>query len=97
MTESEIQKLIIDYFESCGDIPMRMNSGLVKKGTRYIRLQKAGTPDLFVVRKSGNNLWIEVKRPGEKPDSDQVKMINILQSYGETVIVATSLTDVINK
>ena len=91
MTESEIQKSIIQYLRARGAIVIRMNSG---KARNNVRLCPPGTPDLLAVLKTGGVLWIEVKTETGKLRPAQEEMINILDTLGQWVIVARSIEDV---
>lgn len=90
MTETEIQKQIIDHLTKQGWMVFRMNSGS-RAGTR---LHKKGTPDLMA-QKDGETIWIEVKKPSGKLSPDQLKKHKEIRANGFIVIVAFSLQDVI--
>ena len=93
MTETEIQKQIIDYCTLKGALVFRMNSG----SRNYNNKQAPkGTPDLFVVRKP-IAIWIEVKCPGKDPTEVQKEMHEKLRARGQRVIVARSVEDVIKE
>ena len=72
MKESQVLKSIENRLEMLkfkGDIiwSLRINSGMARSGSSYIKLAPAGTPDLCVIVNCGNHiglLFIEVKRPG---------------------------------
>ncbi len=103
------QKKIIEYLTLRGWVVERMNSGKIpaKYGTktRYISLHSTGTPDVQALRKApardGDTqpytevLYIEVKRPGEKPSEVQLAQHGRLREMaGARVIVATSWEDI---
>lgn len=90
MTESEIQKQIIDYLRLSGFIVFRMNSGQAKNN---VKLCPPGTPDLFAVGPKGG-VWIEVKTESGKLRQAQVDMIAELKRYCQKVTVARSVEDV---
>ncbi len=93
MTESEIQKQIIDYCKSIGGIVFRMNAG----GRGYnIKKPPKGTPDLLIVL-DRISLWIEVKTKTGIVSKDQIFMHMELVRMGQNVVVARSLDDVIDK
>lgn len=79
MKESEIQSAIIHQLELWG--------WLVHK---VIQSSKNGWTDLEAFRK-GIAVFIEVKRPGEKPDDLQVYRHTKLRQQGFEVIVASSV------
>ena len=101
--EKVAQKQIMEYLTLRGWVVERMNSGKIpaKYGTktRYISLHRTGTPDIQALKKSPNGytqvLYVEVKRPGEKPSEEQLAMHDVLRDKaGARVIVATSWEDV---
>lgn len=90
-TETEIQKEIMDYLTLHGWEVYRMNSG-TRAGTK---LHKPGTPDLMI-QKNGTTIWIEVKRPGEKPSVIQKKRHEEIRANGFKVFVVTSLDELLS-
>jgi hypothetical protein len=92
MTESEIQKQIIDYAIVKGCEVFRMNAG--KSGRYNTRLCPPGTPDLLIVGHVGCT-WVEVKAKDGKLRATQDKMHKILRGFRQQVIVAYCLEDVI--
>lgn len=90
MTESQIQKQIIDYLKLSGYLVFRMNSG---KARNNIRLCPPGTPDLLAIN-GRKNVWIEVKTKNGKLNEDQIYMHDELARRYEKVIVVRSLNDV---
>ena len=93
MTETEIQQQIITTARTMGHKAYRMNSGKVRIGNRRITLCEPGTPDLLIVMSGGRLLWIEVKRPGERPTETQKKRHKELRDMGHSVAVCHSLDD----
>jgi Holliday junction resolvase len=90
LSESEIQKQIIDYLKTSGGIVFRMNSG---QRQNNVKLCPAGTPDLFVVLPH-KTLWIEVKTETGKLRDSQKEMIFELLKRKQEVIIARSVDDV---
>lgn len=89
-TETEIQAEIREYLQLSGWLVYRMNSG----GRRgRVTLHPAGTPDLLAL-KNGRVVWIEVKKPGEKPSNIQLEVHDLLIENRFEVIIATSIDDV---
>jgi len=56
---------------------------------------KKGIPDIEGIHPKAGHIWIEVKRLDGKLSSHQARFINILETYGEKVLIAHSLDDVI--
>lgn len=52
-----------------------------------------GIPDRLCVA-NGRTIWIELKKPGEKPRPSQIARIKELRSYGAEVYVADNNEDV---
>lgn len=102
--ESEIQNLIITYFQSLGWYVLRVNSGgklsnyTTKDGRskKYmIRMAPAGTPDLIMCSKEGRFIGVEVKRPGGKPTDKQTETLHRINELGGIGILAESLDEVL--
>ena len=93
LSESEIQKQIIDYLKLQRAYVIRHNAGRIKNN---VRLAPDGTPDLYALLPDGRAIWIEVKTDTGKLRPSQTAMITILRSRKQKVIVARSLEDVIN-
>ena len=93
LSESEIQKQIIDHCTNMGALVFRMNAG----SRQYNNKQAPkGTPDLFVVL-NGKCLWIEVKTEKGKVSDIQQEMHTRLINMGQRVIVARSIDDIIGE
>jgi hypothetical protein len=99
MSESSIQKAIIDYLtlmENQGKCYFfRSGSGMIKteKGN-YFKTGKAGCPDISLLTKDGF-VAIEVKDAKGKLSQAQVEAKNKIESLGGRYIVARSLDDVV--
>lgn len=50
-----------------------------------------GFPDLLVIPTSHRPVFIEIKRKGEKPDSDQVRYLDMLTKRGQIAFWADSV------
>jgi len=55
-----------------------------------------GTPDLYARHQRLGRYWIEVKRPGKEPSPVQLAWHADERACGGTVIVATSVADVLD-
>jgi hypothetical protein len=60
---------------------------------RPINISKSGLPDLWVL-KNGQCVFVEVKKPGEKPTELQAQRHKELSRAGFIVVVATSEKDI---
>ena len=84
MRESKIQRDIRKY--------------MIKQGFRVlkaIQLSESGWPDLMCMKGPGRVVWIEVKRPGEKPEPLQDHRLKELRKMGFIAFYAETLNDVI--
>ena len=91
MTETQIQKQILDYLKAIGVVAWRSNAG---RGRRNITPAPKGSPDIIGFLVGGKFLGIEVKKPGEKLSEDQRKWHQYALNYGCTIIVAHSVEEV---
>lgn len=89
--EGRIKKEIIEYLRLLGWLIFRLNSGQVRHN---ILMCPAGTPDLFCVGPH-RRLWIEVKTLEGVIREDQSAMHTQLENYGEEVLIARSVEEVI--
>lgn len=71
MSESTIQRAILDALHAAGAFAFRTNSGKVKVRGGYMNLCPPGTPDVYVlVPPHGTSLWLEIKTAtGEERES----------------------------
>lgn len=66
-------------------------SWLLKEG------MKPGTPDICCPFGIGKHLYIELKKPGNKPSLIQNKRIELLKSVGNIVLICTSVAEAMEK
>jgi len=99
-TERDIMNAIITYLNYTGKYyAWRTNSGSIKLdnrdgSTRMIRMARAGTSDIFAIRRGDAKfIAIEVKRPGKKPTPAQEEFINMIREYGGIAGIATSIEE----
>ena len=95
MTETAIQKDIIATARNKHHKVYRMNSGGSRVRHGYIHLAEEGTPDLLIVMSGGRSIWVEVKRPGERPTEIQAKRHRELRKMGHAVTTCCSVEDFI--
>lgn len=89
--ETELSRAIQDALESIGCLVVRVNSGAARgAGGHYMRLARAGTPDLWVCR-LGWHGWIECKLPGEEPSPKQLAWHLAARASGARVEVVRSV------
>lgn len=61
MSETDIQRQIVDALKAVGAYPIRVQSGRVRVKRGYMHLAPAGTPDVLVLLPRGRCMWLEVK------------------------------------
>jgi Holliday junction resolvase len=93
LRENEIQKQLLEVLRASGWLAIRMNSGAVKVGSRFIRNyiihnngKSSGFPDIFAI-KNGEILLIEVKRAGGKVSPAQIEFHELVKKHGSKVHV----------
>lgn len=94
MTESEIEKSILDYL-AYNNVMCWKDRQLPKKPRKGARLSQNGTPDILGILSDGTFLGIEVKKPGGKVSEDQKTFLKRSCELGAQTFVAYSLDDVI--
>jgi len=95
ITEAQIQAALIERLELGGKLIIRLNSGFAMGASgRRIKTAPPGTPDLLVLGQGGQHLFIEVKSPKGKLNSNQVQMHQQLSELGHTVKIVRSMQDV---
>lgn len=93
-SESEIQKLILQWLRLQGAWVVRVNGGAVKTEGRFIRFtDTVGCPDILCCW-FGRMVGIECKRKGGKASPDQLACIDAINRAGGLAFVASSLADV---
>lgn len=96
-SETSVSGAISDYLDRLRIFHLRLNSGKARglSGGGIIHLCPTGTPDRFCIYR-GLPVFIEVKKPGEKPTDEQLDVHRRILEAGGVVIVAEDVTDVIN-
>lgn len=89
--ETDIKDQIRESINSSGlGIVWRQNSGTVRSKGYYVKLSKTGSADLTGVTRYGKRLEIEVKRPHEKQNEEQINFQIFIEKWGGIYIMATS-------
>jgi hypothetical protein len=92
--ESELKKSVTDFLTQTGEFFLRINTGVIRKGSRYIHLAPTGTPDILIFRQPLH--WIELKAGKTAKDraEKQAEFREKVLSLGHKHITAKSLEDV---
>ena len=107
MKESPIQRLILDWLAAERILAFRMNTGVAKFDTRFVRFGVKGMADILSFpklytgcRACGDQwkdtavVWIETKRPDGKQSPEQKSFQQQVEEDGHIYILARSLEDV---
>ena len=96
-----VTKPIQEALTKAGYFCMRLNSGLIKSGKRFIRLCPAGTADLVLFLPERLPIWIETKAAKGKTNREQLEAQGAFRervtALSHTYIRATCLDDVLNE
>ncbi len=68
--EGAFQKDVKALLQASGIWFMRMNSGIIRKGSRYIHLHETGTAD-WLLFPLGGVAWLESKASGQKTSKER--------------------------
>lgn len=90
MSETDLQRTILEELSKAGYWAMRVNSG-GRQGR--VRLAPDGTPDICLIAPYG---WIEVKLPGKGLRPAQADWHAKAQRLGVRVAIATSAAEAID-
>lgn len=103
MLEKHIQKQILDYLSYRPGKFWRQNTGAFKgkytskrtgvTKTRFVQFGIDGCADITGI-KEGRRIEIEVKRPKEKQNDNQIAFQAMIESQGGLYVLARSLEDV---
>lgn len=98
--EADVQKTCIAWLRFWGAMPIRLNSGAMKVGDRFVRFNsEPGCSDVIAVLPGGRTLALELKRPGcrdrtpAKRKAEQASFRAAVVRAGGLAIVATSLDE----
>ena len=95
--ERETTPEILKWLNDNGTWAWRTNSGMVKRGSRWIRMAPEGTPDIQGILPGGKSIFVENKSNGSALTPEQTAWIIKAQRQGAHVIVALKgLEDVVN-
>jgi len=97
MTESEIQKQILEYLARHHDCySWRNNTGAVKANyngkDRFIRFSEKGSADVFFILK-GKFYAVEVKKKGGKQSESQIEWQKKIVAVGGTYILTDDFAE----
>lgn len=97
--ERDVQRTCIEWLRAIGAFPIRLNSGAMKVGDRYVRFNsEPGCSDVIVVLPDGRFLALELKREGRDRTSvkrrlEQESFRAAVVKRGGLAVVARSLDE----
>ena len=92
LREAEIQRQVLDYLRLRRIPATRNQAGHVRVGRSWINLGTTGWPDIVACWR-GRFLGIEIKRPGEEPEPEQLRAHAELAAAGALILVVHSLEE----
>ncbi len=95
-SETEISKSIAEAMQLLGFTVIRIQSGIIKSGNRFIHLAPRGVPDRICLGKNGLTLWFEVKKPEGELSEAQVEWHEKHKTMGHHIFTVHSVTEAIN-
>lgn len=94
MTETELQKKIIENLNNSDCKVWRANAGKLRVGRRTVQLLPKGFPDVFGVRLGdGKFVAIEIKKADGKLSDEQIEFAKWAQKHQIIYGVARSVDD----
>ena len=75
-------------------IEAAFNKGAKDRGLRSLKYGINGWPDRVLLCKGGGVIWVELKKPGEKPRALQYRRHEQLRREGHSVYVLSTLEEV---
>lgn len=85
-SERDVSRSVASQLDGSGIWNTRTQSGAIKTAAGHIlRLCRAGTPDR--VAAAGLQIWIEIKKQGERPSAEQAAAIAELKANGALCFV----------
>jgi hypothetical protein len=92
-SEAEIQKTILQWLAMRRALAIRVNSGAMFVGNRFVRFNSASGCSDILVGYRGKFAAVEVKRPGNEPTEKQAAFLEQVRSAGCSAIVAYGVDD----
>lgn len=94
-SESDLSRSVQKELVKLGAWVIRLNSGMAKRGARFIRLAEKGTPDLLVLQKGAAPGFLELKTDTGTVSEDQIAWHERARSFGINIAVVTSVKQAI--
>jgi hypothetical protein len=93
--ESTLKAAVQDFLKQTGKPHLRLNSGIIKSGRRFIHLCPSGTADIVVF--CPDTRWVELKagKTNREQREAQEGFRERMEAIGHRYLRATSLDEVI--
>lgn len=91
LTESQIQRQIVDYLQYTGWLVLQTYLGSNRGGSVWMT---KGLPDICAI-KNGRHVWLEIKTPAGRVKPEQEILHQQLRAHGAEIYVVRSLEDCI--
>lgn len=95
MSENDLVRMVMEYFQKRGDFPYRTNN-LAVRG-RNLHPSVKGLPDIHVALRKGQFVYIECKYGKEKQSPDQKEFQRKVEMRGHTYILAYDMNEIIKR
>lgn len=99
MSETALKRAIVEALHACGAWAWVVNSGVIRKGARVIRLAPEGMPDICgIIAPTGRWFGLEVKKPkGSRFEPKQRETQAKLNAAGAFVATVRSVEEAVNQ
>ncbi len=94
-SETQLSKAIADAIEKLGFTVIRIQSGIIKSGARFIHLAARGTPDRCLLGPNGLTIWFEVKLKDGDMSEEQIKWHAKHKALGHHVFMVKSVSEAV--
>lgn len=94
MSENDLVKMVMEYFQKRGDFPIRTNNTPLKG--RNLHASAKGMSDIHVVLRQGKCCYIETKCTGKQSD-DQKEFQRKVEMRGHTYMLVYDMDEIIKR
>ncbi len=94
-SETALSKDIATAIEKLGFTVLRLQSGIIKSGNRFIHLCPKGTPDRICLGPNGLTIWLEIKLEDGEMSEEQIKWHAKHKALGHHVFMVKSVSEAV--
>lgn len=91
--ESELVSDALEWLHEHRIMAWRNNTGMFRRGKRFIRAGYPGSPDIIGILHDGTFLGVEAKVGSRKLSKDQELFLRMIRLYNGVALVIRSLED----